>query len=135
MTRPVRLPAGDSYVWFPEPIPAGAWIEMAACRGEDHSRWFPGQGDNITYRAAVEVCIGCPVRQDCLDYAVVNRVPCGIWGGLGERRRRALTRVTARAARPTPLHGSPGRYRAGCHCPECREAHRVEAARYREAAR
>lgn len=30
------------------------------------------------------------------------------------------------------VHGSTSRYRKGCRCDACREAHRVEAARYRE---
>jgi len=33
----------------------------------------------------------CPVRQECLDYALRVREPFGIWGGLNEAERRALT--------------------------------------------
>lgn len=120
-------------VWFPEPGPLGDWVEQAACRGTDRRLWFPPVGDRVTYVAAIAVCAECPVRQACLDYAVANRIKFGVWGGLNEHRRRALTGSTRRPRRLTPLHGTPGRYRHGCHCEECREAHRIEAARYRKA--
>lgn len=41
------------------------------------------------------VCASCPVRAQCLDYALRNSIMQGIWGGLNkeerarERRRRA----------------------------------------------
>lgn len=124
-------------VWFPEPTtPLGDWVEQAACRGLNPDLWFPGQGDNVTYRTAVTVCAGCPVQTECLDYAVSNRIRCGIWGGLGEHRRRSLIEKTpAPRRRPVPAHGVPRRYQAGCHCDECREAHRLQSAMYRDAAR
>jgi len=41
-------------------------------------------------RAAKRVCAACPVRQECLDYALRVREPFGIWGGLNETERRRL---------------------------------------------
>jgi WhiB family redox-sensing transcriptional regulator len=40
--------------------------------------------------AAKRVCAACPVRQECLDYALRVREQYGIWGGLTEVERRAL---------------------------------------------
>lgn len=40
--------------------------------------------------AAKRVCAACPVRQECLDYALRVRESFGIWGGLNEVERRAL---------------------------------------------
>jgi Transcription factor WhiB len=47
---------------------------------------------------AVEFCNGtvdgvvCPIRQECLEYALVNNCQEGVWGGMGETARRALRR-------------------------------------------
>jgi WhiB family transcriptional regulator, redox-sensing transcriptional regulator len=39
------------------------------------------------------LCDGCPVRVDCLTFALNNRIEFGVWGGLSEgMRRRALRR-------------------------------------------
>ena len=39
---------------------------------------------------AKRVCNGCPVVQDCLAYALDNRVKFGIYGNQTERERKAL---------------------------------------------
>ena len=39
---------------------------------------------------AKEICVSCPVRQPCLDYAIKIREPHGIWGGLNEVERKQL---------------------------------------------
>jgi WhiB family redox-sensing transcriptional regulator len=36
------------------------------------------------------VCHTCPVRRECLDFALRIREPYGIWGGLNEIERRDL---------------------------------------------
>jgi WhiB family redox-sensing transcriptional regulator len=41
---------------------------------------------------AKRICIGCPVRQECLDYALVSNQRFGIWGGLTEEERRPVRR-------------------------------------------
>lgn len=47
-------------------------------------------------RAAIEVCSTCPVRSECLDYALKSErtdgLRIGIWGGLGPYERTALAR-------------------------------------------
>lgn len=47
--------------------------------------------DNDTYRVAVKVakklCAQCPIRQECLEYAVEAKEEWGIWGGLTARER------------------------------------------------
>lgn len=43
-------------------------------------------------REARAVCIGCPVRLECLADALDNRMDFGVWGGMTERERRALLR-------------------------------------------
>jgi WhiB family redox-sensing transcriptional regulator len=36
--------------------------------------------------------VGCEVKQDCLEYALMQDERFGIWGGLSERERRRLKR-------------------------------------------
>lgn len=129
---PQGVAAGD--VWLPDIEPPGDWVARAACRGRDVDSWFPGVGERGVYRAAVAVCESCVVRPACLEYALRWRLN-GIWGGLSERDRKRLRGRVSRAPRPAPGHGTSSRYHYGCRCGECREAHRVEAARYREAAK
>jgi WhiB family transcriptional regulator, redox-sensing transcriptional regulator len=39
---------------------------------------------------AKAICAACPVRKDCLDYAIATHEPHGVWGGLNELERRPL---------------------------------------------
>lgn len=65
------------------------WTARAACKGSNPDELFvQGAAQN---RAKV-VCMGCPVRTECLADALDNRVEFGVWGGMTERERRALLR-------------------------------------------
>lgn len=66
------------------------WQQQAACGGMDPGLFFPERGESV--EAAKAVCALCPVRQECLDFALVSRETHGIWGGLSERERRRLRR-------------------------------------------
>ena len=69
------------------------WAAYAACRGADPDLFFPGEGEDA--EAAVRICGGCPVRAECLEWALETRVRYGVWGGTTERDRRRLVRRTA----------------------------------------
>jgi WhiB family redox-sensing transcriptional regulator len=71
--------------------------------GVDPDLFFPERGAST--REAREVCRGCVVRGDCLEYALANAEKFGIWGGLSERERRRLRRQRA-AQRRTVLDTS-----------------------------
>jgi WhiB family redox-sensing transcriptional regulator len=73
------------------------WQERANCLGVDPDLFFPERGAST--REAKEVCRGCVVREDCLEFALVNGEKFGIWGGLSERERRRLRRARALARR------------------------------------
>jgi WhiB family transcriptional regulator, redox-sensing transcriptional regulator len=75
------------------------WQDNANCLGVDPDLFFPERGAST--REAKEVCRGCIVRQDCLEYALANGEKFGIWGGLSERERRRLRRARAQASRRT----------------------------------
>lgn len=65
-----------------------AWQARAACRGVDPSLFFPEtRKDSDT---AMKICAGCPVRLQCLDFAIVTREAQGVWGGTNERQRRKM---------------------------------------------
>lgn len=70
------------------------WQEDAVCAQTDPDAFFPEKGGST--REAKKVCLTCTVRDECLDYAVVNDERFGIWGGLSERERRVLVRQRKR---------------------------------------
>ncbi|MFE7245880.1 WhiB family transcriptional regulator [Streptomyces sp. NPDC057580] len=77
------------------------WRMHAACRDEDPDLFFPigSTGPALVQTdEAKEVCRGCPVREQCLEWAMENGQDSGVWGGLGEAERRALKRRTRRRA-------------------------------------
>jgi WhiB family redox-sensing transcriptional regulator len=72
------------------------WQVRAACRGPETWLFFPPahpeRKDEREEREAraKAICARCPVRADCLDFAVRTREPYGIWGGLTELERQQL---------------------------------------------
>lgn len=72
---------------------ARPWQNQANCMGVDPDLFFPERGAST--REAKEVCRGCVVREDCLEYALANGEKFGIWGGLSERERRKIRRRRA----------------------------------------
>lgn len=67
------------------------WFDKATCSTTDPESFFPTKGEQPN--SAKRVCSRCPVRRDCLQFALDNAEPYGIWGGLTERERRALRKV------------------------------------------
>lgn len=74
------------------------WAAHAACTKADPSVFYPGQGQRS--RAAKRICMACPVRLDCLTWALRRNERYGVWGGLGDSDRRRLRRelLSAQAA-------------------------------------
>jgi WhiB family redox-sensing transcriptional regulator len=66
------------------------WMARGKCREVDPAVFFPNDGVGVTI--AQRICADCPVRTPCLEYALVNRVDHGVWGGASERQRRRLLR-------------------------------------------
>lgn len=62
------------------------WTKRAACHGVDPNVFFPTRGEDV--EAARAICDGCPVKAECLDYALRTSQKFGIWGGSSERDRR-----------------------------------------------
>ncbi len=107
-----RLPAPVTEAWD--------WQRRAACRGMDVAAFFHPAGERGAAalqreEQAKQVCSGCPVRAECLDYSLAIEEPYGTWGGLGERERWVIVcrnrsaRHEMEAADGMPLSRRPGR--------------------------
>jgi len=66
------------------------WMRAGLCAQTDPEVFYPAVGENAT--DAKTVCAACPVRAECLAYALEQGERHGVWGGYSERDRRALRR-------------------------------------------
>lgn len=78
----------------PDPID---WADKAACHEADPELFF--SGDETDQRTALSLCDGCPVREPCLRFAVLDGQMHGVWGGTLEPRRRQMIRDRRRQLR------------------------------------
>jgi len=86
------------------------WRSQSACLSADPELFFPlsSVGPSVAQlNQAKTVCGRCPVRVECLDFALATRQVHGVWGGTSEDERRRL------GARP-----GAGRHTAPSHLPE-----------------
>jgi len=77
---------------------AQPWFADAACATSGNPEaWFPtAEADNHgEYLYAKSICKTCPVRVECLDYAITNGEKFGCWGGLAPRERTRLVQERA----------------------------------------
>jgi WhiB family redox-sensing transcriptional regulator len=79
---------------------ATAWRAAGACATAELDLFFP-TGHGITTgrrtRTAIQLCAGCEVRRQCLEFAVTTGEEYGIWGGTTpEERLRAHRAELAR---------------------------------------
>jgi len=80
----------------PAPTPTD-WYDDAACRDADTELFFPVSDAHAADAKAI--CASCPVREDCLEFALETRSPEGVWGGLTPIERHRLIRRRQKAAR------------------------------------
>jgi WhiB family transcriptional regulator, redox-sensing transcriptional regulator len=88
VTRPHLSLVPDTFD-SPEPDD-NQWQDRALCAQTDPEAFFPEKGGST--REAKRICLGCEVKDACLDYALAHDERFGIWGGLSERERRRLKR-------------------------------------------
>ncbi|MFI1970632.1 transcription factor WhiB [Streptomyces cinnamoneus] len=77
------------------------WRQYAACAEEDPDLFFPvGTGGPAIAQTegAKSVCQRCPVREQCLRWAMESGQEYGVWGGTSELDRRALRLEAKRRA-------------------------------------
>lgn len=121
------------------------WMRQAACKGAAAELFFPeevgGASSNLASEAKRVCWTQCPVREECLEHAIVNRERHGVWGGLAPRERARLSKerrveqlraayppfkrcVVCRLVQPKNKYNEaePGRLRGDCK--DCQQAYR-----------
>ncbi len=71
------------------------WWRLAACQEADPELFFPvaAQGPALDDIAAAKaLCAACPVRRQCLAFALATSQLHGVWGGTTEDERLPLVR-------------------------------------------
>lgn len=75
----------------------GDWREQALCSTEANTKLFFPVGVTGTAEVQIEhakaVCVVCPVKASCLEFAITTNQEYGIWGGTSEEERRVLRRA------------------------------------------
>jgi WhiB family redox-sensing transcriptional regulator len=88
-------------------------MSSGACRHADPELFFPAAHDivgEMRAEKAKSLCAGCPVRGQCLAYALETRQKWGVWGGTTQEERQTMIRRTHHAV-------LPGRRRLGLRHP------------------
>ena len=73
-----------------------SWMADGLCREIHPSVFFPSDGVGV--EVARRICLDCPVKAPCLEYALRSRIDHGVWGGASERERRRILRQRRLAA-------------------------------------
>ena len=68
-----------------------SWMNTGNCADQHPSIFFPSDGGGV--ERAKKLCEGCVSQNPCLEYALVNRVEHGVWGGASERQRRRILKA------------------------------------------
>ncbi len=72
---------------------APEWHQEALCAQVGGDWWFPEKGGQA--KEAQQVCAKCPVQEECLQTALANHEPYGIWGSSSPRDRARMRRRVA----------------------------------------
>jgi len=81
------------------------WMADGNCSRVPPATFFPSDGVGV--EMARKICDNCTVKAPCLEYALVNRIDHGVWGGTSEReRRRILRHRRVSAASPSTRTGT-----------------------------
>lgn len=128
------------------------WQDDAACLVVAPTLWHPdGPSRKVREKQEAQakaVCNTCPVRDQCLEHALKDAEPHGIWGGLTVRERKQVARERANGERRMPAHMRPQPINHGTHagyathrrrgeeaCEACRDAHNLYTERTAEPSR
>lgn len=122
------------------PVRLPVWTENGNCSspGVDPEIFFEG----IPYLKARKVCSSCPIKKECLEYALKAEAAegffYGFWGGHDPQEREAILRgerECPKAVIPDPVapwHGTiRGYIHNKCRCPRCAEAYSTYRKKWR----
>jgi WhiB family redox-sensing transcriptional regulator len=65
-----------------------SWMAEGRCAELPPETFFPSDGVGVNVARAI--CADCPKKAPCLEYALINRIDHGVWGGTSERERRRI---------------------------------------------
>ena len=68
------------------------WMNNGSCKEVDGDMWFAEGTNFIVTKIAKKICGECRVVDQCLQYALENRIEYGVWGGLTIQERKSLLR-------------------------------------------
>jgi WhiB family redox-sensing transcriptional regulator len=78
------------------------WHDEAICKGATKVFYPDANADKResvrNINRAKKICAGCPVRVECLEYAIENGEDKGVWGGTSERERRRMRKIALHKA-------------------------------------
>ncbi|MGA1074840.1 MAG: WhiB family transcriptional regulator [Ilumatobacteraceae bacterium] len=75
------------------------WLKDAKCGGMSTDVFFSDQPGGAGNAEAIEICSTCPVKTDCLEYALRADERFGVWGGKTPRQRLRIAAERRRALR------------------------------------
>jgi WhiB family transcriptional regulator, redox-sensing transcriptional regulator len=92
--------------WDDRAVTDTAWMTDALCGGTSPKAWFPVGAGGRNARTnedreneQARACRPCPVREECLWYALTHRIEDGVWGGQSAAGRRRILRQQRAAYR------------------------------------
>lgn len=89
--RGLPVPPDPIAATFTPPTVGENWKASAACKGLPAAMFFGERWDGTTGQA-LRICDGCPVKRQCLDYAIDAGEIHGVWGGMAPNRRRLVAK-------------------------------------------
>jgi WhiB family redox-sensing transcriptional regulator len=81
------------------------WRKAGACLAADPDLFFPvaaGTAASQESSRALSLCDGCPVKRQCLDFAMQTGEANGIWGGTTPEERPCRPARRWRSPAPPP---------------------------------
>lgn len=86
------------------------WRAAGACLAADPDLFFPlgGAAAAPDTSRALRICDGCPVKRECLEFAMQTGEAEGIWGGTTPEERVRVLRGRS-SPRPAKTRGRSGR--------------------------
>lgn len=80
----------------PHIVPLTTWVDQGSCAHHPTPHlWDDSAAEPAEQHQARQLCWGCPVLQECFDYALAHETPhdgqgTGIWAGLTYPERAAV---------------------------------------------
>lgn len=68
------------------------WRAEALCAGQPQEMFFPEDKKDVS-KEARQMCAECPVKEECLAFAIRTGEKHGLWGGLSPKKRRPLRKA------------------------------------------